>query len=56
MPKANKDIRIAMLKKGIEQTQLAEKMGVNKCTISTWLRCELPKDRKEEILKAIKEM
>lgn len=56
MRKSNTDIRLAMMKKGVNQTEVANKLGVNRATFCTWLRCELPKERKTEILEAIKEM
>ena len=56
MNTTNKEIRIALIKKNATQKDLAEKMGVSHHTVSAWLRFDLPKDRKNEILAVIKEM
>lgn len=56
MKKCNTDIRLAMMKNGITQVDLAKKLGVDKTTLCTWLRFEMPREKKDEILKAIKEM
>lgn len=52
----NKEIREAIEHKGLKHFQVAAACGVNRVTFSTWLQLELPKEKKEKILKVIEEM
>ena len=51
---ANTDIRYEIMKRGLKNYQVAEKLGICETTLSRWLRTELPADRKQKILEAIK--
>lgn len=50
---ANKEIRIALVNRGIRQYALAAFLGVTETTMSRKLRNELPEEEKERILAAI---
>lgn len=52
----NTEIRAALLKTGIRQWALAEKMGVSEFTLCRWLRHELPAEKKRAALEAIREL
>ncbi len=52
----NEDIRTAMYLARVKQWEVAEQLGVSEVTVCRWLRTELPDDKKELILKAIKQI
>jgi len=52
---ANQEIREAIKKKRLRHYEVADVLGVSKETLCIWLRKELPKEKKEKILKAINE-
>lgn len=56
MEKANKVIRRKIWVSELRHYQIAEQIGISHITIMNWLRVELTKERKEKILKAIKEL
>ena len=51
---ANKKIREAMDQAGFPYWVLADLLKVHRCTLSVWLRHELPEEKQEEILELIK--
>lgn len=53
---ANADIRREAENAGVKLWQIAAKLGVHHCTFSTWLRAEMPEERKAQIRSAITEI
>ena len=51
---ANKGIRVALI--GIKNYQVAEVLGVTEFTLCRWMRKELPIERQQQILAAIKKL
>ena len=49
----NIEIRMALMKAGIKNYQLAELLGITETSLSRKLRNELPEDEKERILAII---
>ena len=49
----NKEIKIAMIEKGLKQWQVAEALGIHESVFSRMLRNELPEDEKKTVLEAI---
>jgi len=56
MSKANQDIRESIYKSGFSQWQVAQQYGLSDSRFSVILRYELDEDKKQAILKAIKEL
>ena len=52
----NEQIRTAMFKSNVKQWEVAEQLGVSEVTVCRWLRSELPKDKKVQILQAIEDV
>ena len=52
----NEEIRTAMFKSNVKQWEVAEQLGVSEVTVCRWLRSELPKDKKVQILQAIEDV
>ena len=52
----NEQIRTALRCSDVKQWELAEQLGVSEVTVCRWLRAELPKDKKVQILQAIKDV
>ena len=52
----NQQIRTALRCSDVKQWELAEQLGVSEVTVCRWLRTELPKDKKVQILQAIKDV
>lgn len=52
----NKEIKIAMLEKGLKQWKVAEALGVSESAFCRKMRKELPNDEKEKILAVIEEL
>ena len=52
----NKEIRDAIKRTGVYKYQVAYSIGVNDCTFSRYLRRELPKEKREQILAAIEKL
>ena len=53
---ANMEIRNMLFKNNIKHYALADYLNVSACTMSRWLRTELPPDKKKEILEAIEKL
>lgn len=53
---ANADIRREAENAGVKLWQIAAKLGVHHCTLSTWLRFELSDEQKAQIRAAITEI
>lgn len=53
---ANADIRREAETAGVKLWQIAAKLGVHHCTLSTWLRFELSDEMKEQVRTAIREL
>lgn len=53
---ANMEIRNMLFKNNIKHYALAEYLNVSACTMSRWLRTELPPPKKKEIMEAINEL
>lgn len=49
----NKEIKFAMIEKGLKQWQVAEALGIHESVFSRMLRNELPEDEKKTVLEAI---
>lgn len=49
----NLDIREALKNANMRQWVLADELGIDETTLSRWLRHELPKDKKDRIMKII---
>ena len=56
MVKKNKDIRRIIWDSDLKPYQIAEQIGVSHISLMNWLRVDLTPERKEKILKAIKEL
>lgn len=56
MVKPNKDIRRIIWEADLRHWQIAKQIGIAHTTLVNWLRENLTKERKEKILKAIKEL
>lgn len=52
----NIEIRMLMKAKRLRQYHIAKIMGVHESTVCRWFREELQADKKEAIIKAIREM
>lgn len=50
----NVEIRQAMIDKGVKNYEVAEKLGISQYTFSHWLQTEMPPQKKQTVLKAIK--
>lgn len=53
--KANRKIREAMNESGLPYWVLADLLKVHRCTLSEWMRHEMPEDKQTVILKLIEE-
>ena len=53
--KANQRIREAMNESGFPYWVLADLLKVYRCTLSEWMRHEMPEDKQEKILNLIRE-
>ena len=53
--KANFEVRKALQEKNMKQWELADLLGISEFTLTRWLRKELTEERKNVLLKAIKE-
>ena len=53
---ANKDIREAIYKRRLYHYEVAEQLGIREETFCRMLREELPQEKKNEILEAIKKI
>lgn len=51
----NVEIKVALKKHNMKQWELAELLGITEWTLSKWFKHELPEDKKNEILKVVKE-
>lgn len=52
----NREIRAAILLKGLKHWEVAEHLGIQESALSRMLRRELSEDEKKKLLKAIDEM
>lgn len=52
----NKAIREDIKKSGFKYWQVAEKIGISRCTFSEWLRYELTGERLERTLDALEQL
>lgn len=52
----NVEVRRAIFESGFMKYQIAEKIGINCYTFSKWLQTEMSDERKQRMLKAIKEL
>lgn len=52
----NKEIREDIKKSGFKYWQVAEKIGISRCTFSEWLRYELTGERLERTLDALEQL
>ena len=50
----NIEIKIALVRYGVRQYEVARALGVSEYTLSRWLRTELSPERKETILETIR--
>ena len=49
----NVDVRAALKNNRVKAWELAEALGVVDCTLSKWMRRELPKDKQENMIAII---
>lgn len=52
----NRDIRHAALLADVRHWEICERMGISEPTLTRWLRQELPEEKRQRILDAIKEL
>lgn len=53
---ANQDVRKAARISGIPLWRVALKIGVSQPTLTRWLRVQLPKEKKDQIMNAISDL
>ena len=53
---ANAEIREILRKRRIRHYEVADRLGISEYTFCKWLRTELPPDKQEEVLEAIKKI
>lgn len=49
----NFDVKVALIKAGVKQYEVARALGISEYTLCRWLRKELAPERKETILATI---
>ena len=54
--KPNKEIREAIKNSSLNKYEIAYEIGIADTTFSVWLRKELPEDKKQLVLNAIKKL
>ncbi len=52
----NIEVRREIFESGLMKYQIAEKIGINVYTFSKWLQTEMNDERKQRMLKAIREL
>lgn len=52
----NKEIRMAIFKKGLKHYQVARALKISACTFSRWLQFELDEEKKKYVLGVIEEL
>lgn len=52
----NMAVRTALKKNNVKAWELAEELGIVDCTLSKWMRRELPEERQEQMIAAIKKI
>ena len=53
MNQNNFDVKIALIKAGVKQYEVAQALGISEYTLCRWLRKELDPERKKTILATI---
>lgn len=53
MNQNNFDVKVALIKAGVKQYEVAQALGISEYTLCRWLRKELAPERKETILATI---
>lgn len=53
---SNKDIRKAIESAGLKYWEVADRIGIDPCNFSKWLRHELTGNRRQRTLNAIEEL
>lgn len=53
---SNKDIRKAIESAGLKYWEVADRIGIDACNFSKWLRHELAGERRQRTLNAIEEL
>ena len=53
MNQNNFDVKVALIKAGVKQYEVARALGISEYTLCRWLRNELVPERKETILATI---
>lgn len=54
--KANQEIRNLIATNRLRNWEVADKVGISDSRFSVWLRVEMTEERKERVLKAIKQL
>lgn len=49
----NMAVRTALKQNNVKAWELAEELGIVDCTLSKWMRRELPADKQEQMIAAI---
>ena len=52
----NEGIRMTARKNKIALWEIAEKLGISEATITRWMRVQIPEEKENRILQAIKEI
>ena len=52
----NLDVQVAIFKSGFRQYEIAQKVGVTPSYLCTWMRTEMPEEKKQRIFAAIEEL
>ena len=55
-PRPNEDLRQYAKQHGVRHWEIAERNLINECTLSKYLRHELPPDEKEKYMRQIREI
>lgn len=52
----NMAVRVALKQRGVKAWELAEAMGIVDCTLSKWMRRELPPDKQAIMIHTIEQI
>lgn len=52
----NREVRVAIFESNLKKYEIANKLGVTPFTLSHWLQTEMDTERKQMVLRAIREL
>lgn len=52
----NREVRMAIFESNLKKYEIANKLGVTPFTLSHWLQTEMDTERKQMVLRAIREL